>query len=181
MYEGMKKVAEDRGWTLAPANPGVSDLYSAVTLSGEVEGVPLRLERVGGAQVFVTRAFIAPPLGFHFVITHEGLAGAIKNFVGFKDVEVGDAKFDATFRIVSTDVERVRALLTNDVRDQLRPLEAQTKPLGARGFHVSEREVSVTRVTGITNFGVMTPDELLFDVPMIIEVVKALRRTSPKI
>ena len=180
LYAGMRELAETGRWRLEPADPGLGQLYSTVSLNGADGDVPVCLERIGGAQTFITRASLHPPLAFHFAITHEGLAGMLKNFIGFKDVEVGDVDFDKVFRVVSKDVDAVRALLNPDVRTHLQQLYAHTKPLGMRGFHVSERGLAITRVTGLGagGMGTMTKDELLADVPIAAEVVRALRRAS---
>jgi hypothetical protein len=175
MYEGMQAAASRPGWKLEPANPGVMHLYAAVALLGSEAGVPVRVERVGGAQSLTTMAFLDPPLPFHFAITHEGFVDTIKSLVGFHDIEIGDAAFDKSFRVVSKDVDAVKRLLVPEVRDALTKLSAAVHPFGMRGFHVSEHGVSVTRVTGA---GAVSTEEALGDVPVTVAVVQALRRAG---
>jgi hypothetical protein len=177
LYDGMRQVAERRGWKLDPPNPGALSLYSSVTLTGSDSGVPIRLERVGGAQTFTTIAYVDPPLPLHFAITHEGVLAKLAHLVGFHDVEIGDPEFDKSFRIAAKDPAAVKRLLNPSLRALLTKLSAQTKPLGMRGFRVTEEGVSLTRVTGIDDM-VMSPEALLADVPITVAVVRALKEAA---
>jgi hypothetical protein len=173
MYEGMQALAEIAGWKLDPPHPGALHLYSSVTLTKEESGIPVRLERIGGAQLFTTLAFLEPPLPFSFAISNEGLIGALKHLVGIHDIEVGDAAFDKAFRIVSKDEAAVKKLLNAEVRASLTDLLHATNPLGMRGFQVSEHGASLTRVTDPFS---LSPDQLVADVPVVIAVVQAMQK-----
>lgn len=172
MYEGMQALAHTGQWVLTPPNPGVFDLYSTVTLSANVSGTAVRLERVGGFQMFTTRAALEPALPFHFAVTIEGFLGKLKHLVGFHDIAVGDPAFDKAFRVVSKDVDGVKAVLIPPVRAAITHLVSANNPFPINGFTVSEGGVSVTRTTGPI---VMQARELVADVDNAVAVVAALR------
>ena len=179
-FDAMRALGEARGWKLDPPNPGILNLYSSVSLSGVESGVPIRLERVAGAELFTTLAALDPPLPVQFAITHEGLVGTIANFIGFHDVQVGDPTFDKAFRIVAKDATALKQLLTPELRHVLTKLHAESSPLGVRGFHVSEHGVSLSRSTSTALGDLSTPEQLLRDVPLTIAVVLALKQASTK-
>lgn len=178
-YEAMREMALERAWRLDPEEPGVLNLYSTVSLIGAVEGVPIRLERIAALQLFTTIAMIDPPLAPTFAITNEGLVDKVAHFFGRHDVEVDDPAFDPLFQVKSNDPDGTRRLLTDEVRATLVRLHDAVKPLGMRGFQVSESGVSISRVTSVSLGNLpLSREELLHDVPLALAVIRALRAAA---
>jgi hypothetical protein len=174
-FQGMRTVAEQRGWQLLPSDPGFIDVYSVVTLMGEEGRTPLRLERSGGTHMYATSAFFLPKMPVVFTIRHQGVGGDIANLVGFHDIEIGDPEFDRSFRLISANPAWLIRLLTPQVREALVQLSEATTAFGM-GFQVSEYGVTVTR----TYMTMMTPEEVLFDVPLVTGAVRVLQAAAER-
>lgn len=113
LFEAMVEVGERKGWKLEPASEALAALtYVPVTLRGEESGVRIELARFTALHTFTTTGFIEPAVPTEFVITREGLTGAIAHSLGIEDVEIGDEVFDRTFRIASKDSSAMRRLVT---------------------------------------------------------------------
>ena len=166
------------GWNLEPDGP---DDVGVVTLSGSRDGVPIRIARDAKFNLSTT-AFIEPPLGVAFAITHQGIGGALANLLGFHDVRVGDDAFDREFKIASADPDGLRRFLTAEVKTALFALAEQ-----ARGGQVpsrpianpfSVREFQVTDSAAVMNGAVRvmgtTVDDIVADIAPVVAVVSAL-------
>lgn len=172
LFEGMRQVATQKQWHIDPADPGATDAmpFRRVTLTGTEEGVVIRLERCAGNHSFTTAAVFGVAFPWSFVISHQGLGGDLASLIGFEDIEVGDPEFDRTFRIVSNDVEKTKALLTAEVQAKLKDLDRAATGFGSR-FEVTNHAVSLTRAY----FTPMASEEVLRDVPTVIGALRALR------
>ncbi len=145
------------------------DIYRTVSISGVESGIPFLLERRAVTYGFSTTALIDPPLAKPFVITPEGVTGSIASFLGFKDVEIGDAEFDKKFRIGADEPDFVKRLLTTEVKAALVPL------LPSHGFRVSESAVVIDQIYP-TNM--ILPEHIVQEIPKAIAVVRALKMAA---
>lgn len=173
-FEAMKDAAARLGWKLSPADPGLLDVYTDVTLTGAEGDVPIILCRRASTYAFVTTGFFRPALTPAFVITTEGVTGAIAHALGMHDIEVGDRAFDQKFRIASKDPAAVERLFTAEVKAALFQLAAKTN-VAFNGFRVTEGAVSVERAY-MTNL--ITPDDIVSDIPLVTATIRALRAAA---
>ncbi len=119
MFEAMRQAGEALGLELHPADPGYFDVYSTVSLTGTYDGVEIVLERQAATYQFSTRALVGAKLPVTFALTRENALHKLANAVGLKDAQLGDAEFDAAFRVVTNDVAGLTKLLTPAVRAEL--------------------------------------------------------------
>ena len=182
LFNGMRQVAEHKQWKLDPPDPGALDTtaFQHVHLTGSEDGIPIHLDAHASVYRFTTTASIEPSIPWTFVITHQGLGGDLANLIGFQDIEVGDAEFDKRFRIVSKEIDKTKALLTPDVRTQLKKLDDAAKGFGA-SFEVTDHAVSFSRsslasITSVTYAD--TEEAVLKDVPAVLGVVRALKEAG---
>lgn len=101
--------------------------------------------------------------GFRFKIYRSGIFTELGEFLGFHDIEIGDAAFDKSFVIKSSNKNKVRELLS----------EPQLKELMDRQprFHLEVKDDEGW-------FGVSFPegvDELYFVVPGVIKDIEQLK------
>jgi hypothetical protein len=174
-FEAMRAAASHLGWQLVPPDPGLFDMYSMVSIHGSEDGIPVRLDRCASAYQFTTNAFVNPPVPFDFIITAEGIGDALAHFVGFHDVAIGDPVFDKRFKLVSSEPERLKRLLTPELKAALEALHAATKPLGFRGFSVTPTVVNINRVYPTTW---ITESNVMLDIPTVVATVRALHRAA---
>jgi hypothetical protein len=115
MYEAYRHLAENLGLRLS-TDPGmmtfVFDVY------GDVDGQPMVLRRLcgSGARIDITVS-LRPHLDLGLGITRTGVVSRVAEWLGGHDIEVGDAAFDSAFTLRGDEPDRVRALLSPDVRD----------------------------------------------------------------
>lgn len=175
MFDGMRDAAKSKGWALNPANPGMMDVYGSVTLTGEEEDVLVRLERLAAIHQFSTTAYLRPALPFSLSLRFEGVRGAIAHLLGMHDLEVGDANFDKTFRIVASekDADAVRKVLTPEVRELLFALSEEARAFG-NAFSVTEAAVNLSRQYMMP----MSEDEVLLDVTRVVGVARAMKQAA---
>lgn len=133
----------------------------------------MQLARFSSVHTFSITAFIEPAVPTPFVITTEGLTGAIAHGLGIEDVEVGDPEFDKAFRLVSKDAEALKRLVNPEVQAVLKELATVTAGFGSH-FRVTDQVVWLQQ----SNLGLMTEEETLRDLPVVIRVVKAIKAAA---
>lgn len=174
LYEGLQKAAEKKGWKLQGANELTEFmLHMPITIEGEEDGVPIQISRASSLHTLATSALFKPNLTPAFEIAREGVKGAIAGALGIEDVKVGDAAFDDAFRLVSKDAEALKKLLTPAVQAIVRELAAATESFGSH-FIITESVVWLQR----PNWGTLTEDEVLQDVPLVVRAAKAIAAAS---
>jgi hypothetical protein len=143
MYGVYHQLAAALGLRLSPENPGV--MTFSFDLVGELEGHPVSLRRycVKAAHIDITSP-IAPDLDLGFGLSRAGVLSRVSEWLGRRDIQVGDPEFDKAFTIRGDEPERVRALLT----PELRGLVAGT-PFE---FEISDAEYSSRRAAGGETF-----------------------------
>ena len=104
--------------------------FSRPTISGTLNGLPVKIDtftqRSGNNSTTYTRYQVRyPSAGFDFELKKQGgLSTFIGKVFGIQDVAVGDANFDASFKIKTADPARLTALMTPSVRNGLSRLLA---------------------------------------------------------
>ncbi len=86
-------------------------------IHGVVDGVPLQMWF--GAHSVHTMAVLLRPAPIELSVATKGLVGKIAEIFGSHAGEIGDAAFDDVFRVKTSDVARVSALLTPAARKAL--------------------------------------------------------------
>lgn len=99
-------------------------LYSTVTVTGRHKGFHVIFERQASLYTFHTRVVFEPPLPVAFKLTREGVVTKLGRMLGLPDVEIGDPEFDAAFKIVTDDRDKLAMLLTPEVKAALFALQA---------------------------------------------------------
>ena len=93
------------------------------TVEVPLDGRPARIthHKEGKNGPYVTRLSVdcAVPEGFLLQVTREGLGARIAKMLGGVDVEVGDAEFDARFRVSADDRDRATFALSPDLRREI--------------------------------------------------------------
>jgi hypothetical protein len=86
----------------------------------QVDPWVLTLDVVGGKYPFTRlRAAYLNPEGFRFHVYKGGFFSQIPTLFGAQDVQVGDPAFDQAFIVKASDEEKIRKLLTRQLRDLL--------------------------------------------------------------
>ena len=107
-------------WRLVAQSRNFEFDRAGARMAGRVDGVAIE------ARV-ETRA--DRPLGIGLQVSKQGSLTKIASFFGWQDIEVGDPVFDARFVVKGAPVDRVRALLTPEVRAHLVSLQDQVAQL----------------------------------------------------
>jgi hypothetical protein len=97
---------------------------SRPVLSGTIGGRPVKIDtytqRSGNSSTTYTRYRVGyPPLGIDLKLAREGAFSAITKLFGAQDVTVGDDLFDEAFTVKTSDLGKLRRLLTPSVRSGL--------------------------------------------------------------
>ncbi len=168
----MKEAAKRLGWTFLPG-PSLFDTYAVLTIYGHEGGVPVRLTRSVSGDRFETMAFLEQALPFEFSIALEGFKDQLAHLAGIHDVAIGDAKFDATFKLRTSDPERLKLLVGSGLHETLERLHATTTRLGVSELAVTALGVSITRVDRW-----VSADHIVNDVPIVVNAVKELAEAA---
>lgn len=108
-------VARLHGLSMEPKESAL--LSSYVALDGEVDGVRVHVRQWVGQFVHVElSAFVDPPADMRLSIRTAGLGTKLGHLLGKHDVDVGDPAFDEAFEVKGDEPERVKALLTPELR-----------------------------------------------------------------
>lgn len=174
LYEGLREAAATKGWHLEGASLLREALLSLpITITGEEQGFPVQLHRAGALHTFSTNVFLRPPISVPFQITTEGVTGAIATALGIEDVQIGDARFDSAYRLVSKTPDALKKLLVPEVRGVVDDLAEAAKDFGSH-FCITESVVWFQRA----NWGTMSAEEVLRDIPLCIRVAKTFQAAA---
>jgi hypothetical protein len=105
-------------WTAVANRHNLSlDVHTGV-MRGRFGGSEVSVEAVLHRGLFWTvfRVTFDRPLGVSLSLTREGALTGIVKLLGAQDIQTGDPQFDAAFVIKGSPEERVRSLLSADVR-----------------------------------------------------------------
>lgn len=131
--------------------PQLTFQHDGVTLL--VSAMPGTSGTAGGRhtspQTFAQLQLPSAPEALFFRIRSRSIQTAGERLFGLEDVRIGDAAFDDRFVIETRDVDRLRELLSPDLRRRIAELD------GRRGVHVS-----LERVKGFDGTGWSTEPRL---------------------
>ncbi len=127
--EGERAVQEQ--WRQVAERRGLALDVEGTRMSGRTEGVYVEVDAQLVKQqrwtVFTVR--FDRPLGASLKMTRQSSLHSIGKLLGMQDIEVGDPAFDARFLIKGSPPDRVRALLTPEVRARLAELSDRASAL----------------------------------------------------
>jgi hypothetical protein len=114
MYQPYRRLAAELGLRLS-TDPGM--MTFSFDVSGELGGQPVKLTRTcgSGARVDITSP-IPAHLDLGLGVTRVGVLSRVADWFGSHDIQLGDPHVDAGFDIRGDEPERVRALLSSEVR-----------------------------------------------------------------
>lgn len=145
-----RPLASARGWRFDPG---------AATLSGNDFELQACLRPEGSGTH--ARMKFAQPLGIGLRVQQRGALAKVASFFGMQDVKVGEKRFDDRFIVQGRPEDRVRALLTPEVREHL--------------FYIDTNAASME----LTDDGVtMELGHLVTDAAQIEHVLSALARVA---
>lgn len=115
LYGLYQRLARELGLRLSPPDPGM--MTFSFDLIGELEGHPVKLRRLcgSGARVDISSP-IRPHLDLGIGLTRAGIVSKVYECLGKQDIQLGDPEFDKAFTIRGDEAERVKALLTPELR-----------------------------------------------------------------
>ncbi|MCC6877500.1 MAG: hypothetical protein IT378_24550 [Sandaracinaceae bacterium] len=118
-------------WRLVAGSRNFEFDRASARIAGRLEGVAIeaRVETRPAGRFTVFEARFDRPLGVGLQISKQGSLTKIASFFGWQDIEVGDPFFDGRFVVKGQPVERVKALLTPEVRAHLVSLQDQVAQL----------------------------------------------------
>lgn len=174
MFNAMHELATQLGMTLHPSDPGYFDIYSTVTVTGEYKGFHVIFERQAALYTFHTRVAFDPGLPIKFSLTREGLVARLSRLVGLPDVEIGDEVFDAAFKISTEETEKLKLLLTPEVKDALLALHKN-----GGGPQITNHFVDVQRTFVIGEL--WNGDQVRLDLEPCIAAASALREAAKRL
>jgi hypothetical protein len=177
VYEGLEAFANHRGWRIEPAKLGYWTLDASVV--GQQDGVPISVTFTPRQGWVSTKSTRESPLPVPFLITHEGVLSRLGHAIGIHDVEVGDRAFDDAFRLKTEDPDWLRRLLTPELRATLLRLHAQIQPNAYHWLHVRHDVVELGHYHMPGMPALLSEDVLAADIPIVVEVVKALDAARP--
>jgi hypothetical protein len=124
MYEAYRHLAHNLGLRLS-TDPGM--MTFTFDVYGDVDGHPVRMQRIcgGGARIDISVS-LRPHLDLGLGITRTGVVSKVAEWLGKQDIQVGDAAFDAAFTLRGDEPDRVRALLSPDVRGVISSMSMST-------------------------------------------------------
>jgi hypothetical protein len=115
---------------------------------GHIAGHPVRVDTYtqgsGNSRTTYTRYRVGyPPLGIDLSLEREGFITAVTKFFGSQDLEVGDPAFDKTFKVKTSNPNRLLSLMTPSVRSGLMRFTAAYRDSAITDDHL---RVSTRRV-----------------------------------
>lgn len=145
MYVAYHILAKELGLRLAP-EPGM--MTFSFNVSGELDGHPVDLRRTCGrvSRVDITSP-VHPHLDLGFALTRSGVVSRVSEWLGKQDIQMGDPEFDKAFTIKGDEPDRVRALLTPDVRQVILSLTATDFELTDAEYSMGYRLSLVTETS----------------------------------
>jgi hypothetical protein len=95
---------------------------------GEIDGYTISItEKMVGhgknQQVWTTLNIAPSPFDFEFKIGKEHLFSKLGKGLGFKDVEVGDEKFDKRFLLKSKEPDKLKMLVDYNIQSELKAID----------------------------------------------------------
>jgi hypothetical protein len=110
-----RQLAAQAGGTLKERN-----FWHGTEVRAQVGAWTLTLDVSGGKYPFTRlRAPYVNPEGFHFHVYRGSIFSGLAKLLGTQDIVVGDPAFDQAFMVKATDPQRIRDLLTPDLRARL--------------------------------------------------------------
>ncbi len=168
----MKEAAKRLGWIFLPG-PSLFETHSVLTIYGSLGGVPVRLTRSVSGDRFETMAFLEQPLPFEFSIGLEGFGDRLAHVAGMHDVAIGDAQFDATFKLRTSEPERLKLLLGSGLQQMVETLHATTASMGVTELEVTALGVNITRAERY-----VSADRIVLDVPIAVNATRQLAEAA---
>jgi hypothetical protein len=168
MYDAYRRLASKLGLRLSD-DPGV--MTFRFDLSGDLDGQRVRLERVCGRGAhIVVSAPLAAHLDLGLGLGRAGFVSRVAEWLGTRDIQVGEPAFDAAFTLRGDEPDRVRALLCTELRVALASLIAPSFELNDAGFtaHHDVQDESVT-----------TLERALREAVSVVRAVEAARSLVP--
>ncbi len=174
VYDGLRGAAATKGWQIE-GDSVLSEalIHRPVTIKGREHDVPVEIVRASALHTLATSAFIAPPIGFPFEVSTEGVKGAIASALGIEDLQIGDEAFDREFRLLSKEPDKLKQLLTREVQAVIKELGEEAKPLTTH-FRITESVVWIQR----PSWGTLTEEEVLRDVPLCVRAAKTIQAAA---
>jgi hypothetical protein len=145
MYSAYMRAAQQLKLTIEPENPGA--ISKVIHLHGEYGGVRIDVERIAGENARITRAFLDPPARIGMVIARAGLINKIEALRDHEDHIVGDPPFDDEFIVQAHDVEAVKRILTDEVKQALWVLHGTGNEFALMDGHVDLRRLLIADQT----------------------------------
>jgi len=97
-------------------------------VDGHVDGVPVAIELMehdGDVHATAVIATLQAPLRGHLEVTREGMLTSLLKLFGAQDIAMGDAPFDAAFRVTASSEDLARTLLTPAARAEMLKLSCR--------------------------------------------------------
>lgn len=136
LSEGQRAVTER--WRLVAQRYGMSVDVDATKIEGRVDGVHVEVDAQIRQQhrwtVFTVR--FDRPLGIGLKMTRQNGLHSVGKIFGMQDIETGDEGFDVRFLIKGNPPDRVRQMLTPEVRARLAQLSDQAAKLEVHDDHL---------------------------------------------
>jgi hypothetical protein len=125
MYDLYHQLAGAFGLRMSPPDPGM--MTYAFELVGRVDDHPISVTRIcGGGAHFIVKAPLVPHLDLGLGIGRQGVLWTLSEWLGSKEIEIGDEAFDDAFVIRGDDPDRVAALLGPEVKMALLAVQASS-------------------------------------------------------
>ena len=165
MYEVYHRLAAAFGLEMS-CDPGMMTFSFDVT--GKLDGQPVRVTRFcgSGARVEISSAQPAH-LDLGLGVTRAGMLSRVAAWLGKEDIRIGEPAFDAAFTVRGDEPERVRALLSRDVRAELAAVHGDVERLD-----VTDEGVTFGHGVGLT--GHEDLESLSREIWQVVRVAKAV-------
>lgn len=168
LSEGQRAVTER--WRLVAQRYGMSVDVEATKIEGRVDGVHVEVDaqirRNNRITVFTVK--FDRPIGVGLKMTRQNSLHSVGKLLGMQDIETGDENFDVRFLVKGNPPDRVRQMLTPEVRVRLAQLSDQAAKL----------EVHDDRLSAEVAWLVARPEDLESGMRMVSQAAAALLAVS---
>ncbi len=142
--ENLRRLAVELGLTLREQAPVLGIFPRRPEISGEREGKATRVVHFTTGSGKNRQHWIALAVrprvrgALEFRLSPEGFANTVRGLFGYKEIKVGDERFDAAWYVETNQAEFLRAALVPELRERLMQLRQE----GLKGrFETHEGEV----------------------------------------